>query len=169
RYNLAGGQRVDPRRRMLWWQEPKILLVVDPTIRAGLPQDQQRRLEAFARHHDLRFIESRAELKAALKSGRPDLLYWLSHATPAALVLGTDEQCEISPTDLLRLLEGDEDEEPGGLVFLNACRTAETSVTAGSFFKAVFGAKMSGLIATEQQTVDTFANPFGLDFLEAFL
>ena len=25
------------------------------------------------------------------------------------------------------------------------------------------------MIATEQQTVDTFANPLGLDFLEAFL
>ena len=77
---------------------------------------------------------------------------------------------KVTPSDLTRMLEGDgEDERVGGLVFLNACRTAEASPSAGSFFKAVFGLKMSGLIATEQQTIDTFACPFGLDFLEAVL
>ena len=170
RYNLAGGQRVDPRRRMPFWEKPRVLLVVDPSIRKGLPPQQRERVEGFARARGLPLIESRRQLEEALRAGRPDLMYWLSHATPAALVLGDDDEAEISPTDLLRPLEGDgEGEELGGLVFLNACRTAETTPTAGSFFKAVFGLKMSGLIATEQQTVDAFACPFGLDFLEAFL
>jgi WD40 repeat protein len=170
RHNLAGGQRVDPRRRMPFWEKPRVLLVVDPSIRKGLPAPQRERLEGFARARGLPLIGSPRELKEALRAGRPDLMYWLSHATPAALVLGDEDDSEISPTDLLRLLEEDgEEEELGGLVFLNACRTAETTPTAGSFFKAVFGLKMSGLIATEQQTVDTFACPFGLDFLEAFL
>src|SRR5262249_34173127 len=53
----------------------------------------------------------------------------------------------------------------GGLVFLNACNTAE----AGSFLQAFYHLGMSGLIATEHQTIDTFACPFGLDFLDAFL
>src|SRR5262249_13261352 len=103
-----------------------------------------------------------------LANGRPDLMYWLSHATPEALCLGRDE---ISPSDLKALLEGDDFKDEvrmGGLVFLNACRTAESGA-AGSFFDALHECGLSGLVATEQQTVDHFASPLGLDFLEAFL
>jgi formylglycine-generating enzyme required for sulfatase activity/tetratricopeptide (TPR) repeat protein len=175
RYNLAGSQRVDvlrvtPLRRMPWSEKPRVMLVVDPGVCSRLPEPQQSRLRAFASAHDLPFIRSKKQLAEALREGRPDLLYWLGHATPEALHLGDEDDYKVTPSDLTEMLEGDgEDERIGGLVFLNACRTAEASPSAGSFFKAVFGLKMSGLIATEQQTIDTFACPFGLDFLEAVL
>ena len=175
RYNLAGSQRVDllrvtPLRRMPWSEKPRVLLVVDPGVFTKLPDVQQRRFQGFADAHNLSFIRSKKQLAEELVQGRPDLLYWLGHATPEALHLGDGDDYKVTPSNLTEMLEGDgEDERIGGLVFLNACRTAEASPSAGSFFKAVFGLKMSGLIATEQQTIDTFACPFGLDFLEAVL
>src|SRR5262249_47477745 len=53
----------------------------------------------------------------------------------------------------------------------NACQTAEVPAdpAAGSFLDRLYEVRVSGVIATEQQTIDTFASPFGLDFLEAFL
>jgi len=57
--------------------------------------------------------------------------------------------------------------QTGGLVFLNACRTAESG-DLGSFLKTFHNAEFSGLIATEEQTLDSFANPFGLGVLERF-
>src|SRR5262249_36955247 len=57
---------------------------------------------------------------------------------------------------------------PGGLVFLNACRTAEAGPTT-SFLEVLHDAGFGGMIGTEQQTLDEFANTLGLDFLEGFL
>ena len=57
--------------------------------------------------------------------------------------------------------------QTGGLVFLNACRTAESG-DLGSFLKTFHNAEFSGLIGTEEQTLDSFANPFGLGVLERF-
>ncbi len=75
----------------------------------------------------------------------------------------------IGPNDLLDILRGDEDDPRlGGIAFFNACQTAESSGD-GSFLDAMQEVGLSGIIATEQQTVDTFANPLGIDFLEAFL
>ena len=52
-----------------------------------------------------------------------------------------------------------------GLVFLDASRTAESG-NLGSFLKTFHDYEFSGLIATEEQTLDSFANPFGLEVLE---
>ena len=171
RYNLAGGRRVNPLRRKPLWEPPTVLLIVDPHVRDGLPQDQQQRLTEFARSRGISMVESKDQLAAALKSLRPDVtffMYWFCHARPEALVLGDDE---ISPTDLLDMLSGDDfdgDRRSGGLAFLNACQTAEAG-DAGSFLDALNAFGLSGSVATEQQTVDVFANAFGLDFLEGFL
>lgn len=173
RYNLAVSQRVDvlrttPLRRMPWSENLKVLLVVDPGVFNDLPETQQLRLKNFADRHSLSFIGNKSDLATAMAGGRADLMYWLGHATPEALYLGDGDDSRITPTDLTKLLEGDDD-RVGGLIFLNACRTAEATQSAGSYLKAVFGLKMSGLIATEHQTIDTFACPFGVDFLEAVL
>jgi hypothetical protein len=168
RYNLAGGRRVNPLRRLPLLKDPHVLLVVDPFVRDRLPDDQRRRLADFAARPGLTLAESREQLEEALRERRPDLMYWFCHARPEELVLGDQS---ISPGQLLELLQGDDldgDRPVGGLAFFNACRTAEAG-QEGSFLDAVYNFGMSGLVATEQQTVDTFANPFGLDFLEEFL
>jgi WD40 repeat protein len=167
RYNLAGGRRVNPLRRLPVLDRSRVLLVVDPGIHAGLPPDQRQRLDDFAAGHRLTQVASREELARALQERRPDLLYWLGHARPDALVLDGEE---IGPTDLLEMLRGDNPGvgRVGGLAFLNACQTAEDS-PLGSFLDTLYDFGLSGAIATEQQTIDTFAAPFGLDFLEAFL
>jgi formylglycine-generating enzyme required for sulfatase activity len=165
RYNLAGGRRVDPLRRMPLLKEPKVLLVIDSEIESGLPAEQQQRLVEFASQHSIQIAHTKEELQTAIAAARPDVLYWLSHASPEALVLAGEE---ISPRHLRKLLRQDDDENFGGLAFLNACQTAEGNV-GGSFFEALHNVGFAGMIGTEHQTVDTFAHPLGLDFLEAFL
>jgi hypothetical protein len=170
RYNLACGRRVNPLRRLPAWTPPDVILAVDPEIRASLPDVvlQRQRLASFARARSVRLVETRQQLVEALKGDRPYILYWLSHATPDALVLGGEG---IRPAELLALLRGDTlvgSSGRRGLIFLNACRTAKTG-RAGSFLDAVFSAGLSGLIATEEFTLNTYANTFGLDFLDAFL
>jgi hypothetical protein len=168
RYNLCGGRKVDPLRRMPVLVDPKVLMVIDTKIRDGLPEEQQERLAAFLERHELKAIHTKDELKVATKTQRPDVLYWLSHAQPDALIL-SDEA--VSPRDLRKLLKPCDEEDLGfgGLAFLNACQTAEGSREEGSFFEAFHSVGFAGMIGTEQQTIDQFANPFGLDFLEAFL
>jgi hypothetical protein len=172
RYNLAAGRKVDPLRRMPAPVQPTVLLVVDPETRRGLPEDQQQRLLEFTRKHGLPPpVESRDQLAEALAESRPDVLYWLSHGEPTALRLDGES---VSPQQLFEMLESSVSDDPErfpGLVFLNACQTAEAPAdpAAGSFLDRLFEVRVSGVIATEQQTIDTFANPLGLDFLEAFL
>jgi hypothetical protein len=165
RYNLAGGRKVDPLRRMPLLNDPKVLLVVDRDIRIGLPEEQQKRLADFAERHELKLVDNKDELQNAVKAQRPDLLYWLSHASADALLLAGEP---ISPRNMRKLLQQDDDENFGGLAFLNACQTAEGG-ESGSFFEAFHSVGFAGMIGTEHQTIDQFANPLGLDFLEAFL
>ena len=54
------------------------------------------------------------------------------------------------------------------LAFLNACQTAESGQT-GSFLEVLHSFGFTGAIATEQQTIDNFANELGLSFLQGFL
>jgi WD40 repeat protein len=171
RYNLAAGyNKVEPLRRVPAPAEPCLRMVVDRSILDGLPGDQRKDLLDFAAKHGCEpLIHTRQELEGALAAGRPDLLYWLSHATPEALQLDGEP---VPPLDLFTLLEksaSDNATRFPGLVFLNACRTAESPGGDTSFLSALEEAKCSGVIATEQQTINTFASPLGLDFLKAFL
>ena len=50
------------------------------------------------------------------------------------------------------------------LAFLNAARTAEAG-SDGSFLEVLHSFGFTGAIATEQRTIDSFANEFGLAFL----
>ena len=167
RYNLAGGRRVEPLRRLSWIGQPKVLLVVDREIRDGLPTEQKQALETFLAGHKVTLVEDRAGLEGALKAGRPDLIYWLSHAEPTALILDGEA---IGPSELIDLLRGGdlEGDRLGGLAFLNACQTIEAT-ESGSFLDTLHDLGLSGLVATEHQTINTFAAPFGIDFLTAFL
>ena len=165
RYNLAGGRKVDPLRRMPVLKDPKVLMVVDREIRDGLPEDQQQRLATFAETHQFTIVHRKDELQDAITVERPDLLYWLSHASADALMLAGEP---ISPRNMRKLLRQEDDASFGGLAFLNACQTAEGG-TSGSFFEAFHSVGFAGMIGTEHQTIDQFANPLGLDFLEAFL
>jgi acetyl esterase/lipase len=168
RYNLAGGRRVNPLRRMPHLENPRTLMVLDPGVRAALPAPQQQALDAFTGAPGVSVAESREMLQTALRMSCPDLMYWLCHATPDALLLGEEK---ISPADLYDLLRGDDLAAPrrlGGLAFFNACRTAEEG-NASSFLDAMHSFGMSGVVVTEHKTLDTFANEQGLLFLTGFL
>ena len=54
------------------------------------------------------------------------------------------------------------------LAFLNCCQTAEGG-QSGSFLDVLHSFGFTGAIATEQQTIDNFANELGLAFLRGFL
>ena len=98
------------------------------------------------------------------------MIYWLGHANPSCLSLGDDE---VSLDDLGDFLGDSGDSGPatsGGLVFLNACQTANSPDRGlGSFLNAFHDANFSGIIATEERTLDNVACPFGLEVMTAFL
>jgi hypothetical protein len=167
RYNLTSGRRVEPLKRLPLWSDPRVVVVVDPTVHEGLNEEQKQRLDQFLAESGLTAVGSMEELEAALEEGYPRLLYWLGHATPEYLQLG-DER--IAPGDLRDLLRSfDNRERPEGmLAFLNACQTAETG-SGGSFLDVLHSFGFTGAIATERQTIDTFANEFGRSFLQGFL
>ena len=143
------------------WSDPRVVVVVDPTVHEGLDEEQRGRLDGFLAEAGLTAVGSMDELEAALEEGYPRLLYWLGHATPEYLLLG-DER--IAPGDLRNLLRSFDDRErpEGMLAFLNACQTAEAG-SGGSFLDVLHSFGFTGAIATERQTIDTFANEFGLD------
>ena len=167
RYNLTSGRRVEPLKRLPLWIDPRVVVVLDPTVHEGLNNEQKGRLDGFLTEAGLTAVGSLDELEAALEEGYPRLLYWLGHATPEYLMLGDKR---IAPGDLRNLLRSFDDRErpEGMLAFLNACQTAESG-SGGSFLDVLHSFGFTGAIATERQTIDTFANEFGLDFLQGFL
>src|SRR5262249_27699365 len=108
RYNLACGRRVEPLRRLPWLENPKLLMVICPRVRVGLPKAHQEQLEEFLRTTGFRVIASKSSLISEMEERRPDVMYWLCHATPTALVLGDEE---ISPTDLLDMFRSQADDD----------------------------------------------------------
>ena len=177
-YNLCGGLTVDPLRQMRFPCAPHVLLVLDPEVLeslrgypdpGGRKPNQERLLLDFLEEHGLteNRVGTRAQLADALAERRPQMIYWLGHARPDALYLGAEKITLPELGDFLRAICND-GESSGGLVFLNACTTAQAG-DLGSFLEAFHKAGYSGLIATESQTIDTFANPFGLAILDGFL
>ena len=167
RYDLSAGRRVQPLRRMPTIEKPRVLIVADSAVADGLPGDTRELLE-LAQVQGWTVARTRAELAAAVRDGRPDVLYWLGHTEAAGLVLGEDV---ITPRELTDLLEGDDLDgggRVGGIAFLNACGTAGES-QSGSFLDALHALGLSGLVGTEQETIDTFAAPLGLAFLRGFI
>ncbi len=173
RYNVCGGQPVDPLRRMPLPAKPQVLVVIDPVVLDDLRtyadtgcMTQLDRLERFLSAQGLTPVTSPAALAKALKQQRPHLIYWLGHAEPNALHLGPERIDQVALRNLLRNMVRVPG-QTGGLVFLNACRTAESG-DLGSFLNTFHNAEFSGLIGTEEQTLDSFANSFGIDVLERF-
>jgi WD40 repeat protein/tetratricopeptide (TPR) repeat protein len=174
RYNLCGGQTVDPLRRVPLPTAPDVLMVLDPKAVADLAEysepdgsTQRDRLERFVADRGLEAARSPDELADALSRRRPHLIYWLGHADRKALWLGGDSVDQPTLRYLLNEMSPG-DGQVGGLVFLNCCQTAERG-DVGSFLQTFHDYGFSGLIATEEHTLDSFANPFGLGILEAFL
>jgi tetratricopeptide (TPR) repeat protein len=178
RHALCGSLPVSPLRRNPLPASPDTLLIIDPVVSEelrshddGSETGQWDAFEAFLAEAEksgvrVRLADSRRALKQALKAARPDVMYWLCHAEPEKLSLGDDE---ITLKDLDNLLNEVRVGKTGvGLVILNACRTAESG-TLGSFLKAFHDRGYCGIIATEERTLDNFANPFGLGLLRGIL
>jgi WD40 repeat protein/tetratricopeptide (TPR) repeat protein len=170
RYRMGAGRRVDPIRRVAAPEKPSLVLAVDRSVLEGLPQDQQASLSEFAMEFGTQLTVTFHDLKTALSGRRPDMLFCLCHAGVEGLVFDGEV---ISPVLLDELLAGggasaDLGRFPG-LFFLNACRTLELTSDGISFPDVIFERGLAGCIGTEQLTVDTFATPFGLNFLRAFL
>lgn len=168
RYNLTSGRRVEPLRRLPVWDKPRVIAAISPGVYETMKPEQQQNLDKFVEEVGLVRVGSLAELEEALEEGYPQLLYYLGHATPDYLTLGEGES--ITQSDLRNLLRSFDDRErpEGMLAFLNACQTAESGQT-GSFLEVLHSFGFTGAIATEQQTIDNFANELGLSFLRGFL
>src|SRR5262249_16850335 len=89
RYNLCGGQPVDPLRRMPLPAKPQVLAVIDPVVLDDLGAyadadgaTQRDRLKRFLDAQGLTPVTSPDALARALKERRPHVLYWLGHADP---------------------------------------------------------------------------------------
>ena len=178
RHTLCASLPVNPLRRNPLPSSPDTLLVIDPVVAQALEahSDQTGKSEhdtfdafvAKAREagRHIRVADSKRSLKQALKNGRPDIMYWFCHADPDRLSLGDDD---VTLKDLDNLLnEVPLGKAGSGLVILNACRTAEPG-SLGSFLRSFHDRGYCGIIATEERTLDNFANPFGLALLEGVL
>ena len=168
RYNLTSGRRVEPLKRMPTWSDPRVIVVVDPDVYEQLRDDQKAQLSRVPGGSE----PDDAPLAGgagggAVEEGYPRLLYWLGHANPDYLQLGPER---VAPSDLRNLLRSFDDRErpEGMLAFLNCCQTAEGG-QSGSFLDVLHSFGFTGAIATEQQTIDNFANELGLAFLRGFL
>jgi hypothetical protein len=82
RYNLCGGQTVDPLRRVPFPPAPDLLVVVDPFVHddlghypkpGGSPHGD--RLNWFLAARGLKPVKSREELEQALAERRPHVIY----------------------------------------------------------------------------------------------
>ncbi|MBI1322238.1 AAA family ATPase [bacterium] len=99
--------------------------------------------------------------------GRPDILYWLSHAAPEELKLGDDLLKMQDVRDLF-------DDVPlkakkGTIAFFNGCRTA-IEAKEGSFLRSFTDRDLFvGVIGTENETINVYAYKIGLDFLKRFV
>jgi AAA ATPase domain len=168
RYNLTSARRVEPLRRLPVWSNPRVIAAINPDIYEEMHEDQKQMLDQFVTDTGITRVGSMAELEQAMEEGYPQLFYYLGHATPDYLTLGNHET--VTPADLRNLLRSFDDRErpEGMLAFLNACQTAEAGQT-GSFLDVLHSFGFTGAIATEQQTIDNFANELGLAFLRGFL
>ena len=168
RYKLTSGRRVEPWRRAPVWKAPKVIVVIDPQAYETLAEDSKTSLDALLAECELEPVHSIEGLQETLLKGYPHFLYWFGHATPNHLLLGDTEA--ITPGELRDLFDafGYCDLPEGMIAFLNACQTAEVGQSS-SFLQEMHKFGFAGVIATEQQTIDTFANEFGLRFLRGFL
>ena len=170
RYNLTSGRRVEPLRRQAIWTNPRVVMVIDPVAYDKLHKDQKQRLDAFLARKALDNVESLDKLKEVLKQGQPRLLYWLGHARPEFLRLGEREIITPQMLEDLLIRSARGDRSQGILIFLNACQSGEAGREEGSFLGVIKHLDFCrGAILAERQTIDNFANAFGLDFLEGFL
>jgi len=171
RYLLTSGRRVEPLTWQPYWTDPWVVVVVDPTAYQALHNDQKQQLNDFLSATKLEKVQSLSELKTRLgkKVGCPLLLYWLGHARPDILMLGNHDQ--VTPSAFRELLESyvDPSETQGMLVFLNACRTGVAADEESFVMEALQKFGLTGMIVTEHQTIDNYANEFGLAFLRGFL
>ena len=62
RFNLTSGRRVEPLKRRSLWSEPRVVVVVDPTVHERLNDHQKQRLDQFLDEAGLTAIGSMDEL-----------------------------------------------------------------------------------------------------------
>ena len=73
-------------KRLPLWSDPRVVVVIDPTVHEGLNDDQRHGLDQFM-EGGTDGGGSMDELARRLEGGYPRLLYWLGHATPEYLQL----------------------------------------------------------------------------------
>ncbi len=164
RYNLTSGRRVEPLKRLPIWSDPRVIVVVDPDVHEDLNDDQKataRRVPGRGRP-DERPAPWRSWRRRSRKAIPGSCTGWATRVR----TISSSAAERIAPSDLRNLLRSFDDRErpEGMLAFLNCCQTAEAGQT-GSFLDVLHSFGFTGAIATEQQTIDNFANEFGLAFL----
>ena len=172
-YDLACGLRVDPLRRRPWLDNPRLLFVVDPytesAMAAASAQDGALLTDFMTNKkvtHGLEVAQTVEQLSDHLKQRPSEIIYWFSHANDKALHLSGNP---VDAFNLYDLLGAGGAARRGGLVVLNACQTAGSATSGEAFLSAVTKVGMSGIIGSEEETIDLYANRFGLSFLDSFL
>jgi CHAT domain len=168
-YSLASGLRVDPLRRRPRLEEPRIVFVVDSITESQMLEQSPeagKNLHEFIAKQSIKLVRTTEELKSHLRQNPCEIIYWFSHGSPEFLQLGKDK---ITAADLYDLLRDRASARPGGIVFLNACQSTSEATSDLAFLSAITKAGMSGIIGTEQETIDVYASEFGLCFLSELL
>jgi hypothetical protein len=187
RYDLCCGRNVNPLKRdaLITPDKASVLVVFDREIKerveASIAADHigEGDPESYRTVVDeietagikVREVNTRKDLEEDLLTyGPPDILYWLSHAEPEALHLDVP----ITLIELQNLFEkaqgrNSERASHGTIAFFNGCETA-IAAEKGSFLQSITDKDLfTGLIGTENETIDVYAHRFGLRFLKGFL
>ncbi len=166
RYPLGMTHRVNPLRGADL-VAPRLLLAVDPELRAGLPAEQRDLLQAFAAQHSLTPLETPESLAAELKTAVPDILLLLVRVHDGSLRLGG---ATLSPRQLRECLTGSPNwQVPWNslLVVLQPC--GEAGSAWEDIRTQLLCLRLAGLIVPQWPVQATVAARFTLDFAAGLL
>lgn len=165
RLALGVGRRVNPLRVASVLESPSVMIAVDPELLAHLPVEQTLWLSDLARSHQSSLLESVEDLKGALTSRAPDVLWLLARVQGGRLAIGADTFGVDSLRDLLAdATQGN----PDPIVMLSAVGDA---LQLGSWrgILGVAAASLAGVITSEVPTPAAVAAGFGFETLNRFL
>jgi WD40 repeat protein len=163
-HGITENRRVNGLRHVAVIPKPRVLLVVDPQLRAALDDQGRSLLAEFMQTEASNVAESRSQLEICLEASPADFTYVFCRASESGIALGQDM---IPWHDIAELLKTQDAGKPAPIVFLNIGR--ENAVAPGCLLDPLLGMGLDGLIANEFSVSATAANAFGLDFLRRFL
>lgn len=165
RYSMAVGRRVSPHRVFPNFQDPVVLVALDPAVEAELPNELRGELDAWTRGVGCETVRSFADLTERLRKESPDLLVVLSRVERGQIVMGEERGDLRQIAEAIRATEAG---NPQPLVLLLGSAAPET-VASWECFLGSAASEVSSVIVPETPGAASANVRAGLRWLNAFL